>query len=85
MEKTLETMVKECIIDRLDLQMDPEEIMDDAPLFGEGLGLDSLDSLELVIAIGKNFNVQINDDEYDVLTSVKSICEFIRSKNLETV
>jgi len=68
MEKTLETMVKECIIDRLDLQMDPEEIMDDAPLFGEGLGLDSLDSLELVIAIGKNFNVQINDDEYDVLT-----------------
>ncbi|MCM3440399.1 phosphopantetheine-binding protein [Metabacillus halosaccharovorans] len=85
MDKTLETKVKECIIDRLDLQMSAEEILDDAPLFGEGLGLDSLDSLELVIAIGKNFDVEINDDEYHVLSTVESICEFIREKTLERI
>lgn len=85
MEKTLEMQVKECIIERLDLQVTPEEIKDDEPLYGDGLGLDSLDSLELVIAIGKNFHVEINDDEYDVLSSVTSICSFIREKALEKV
>lgn len=79
-EKTLELQVKECIIERLDLDVLPEEITDNEPLFGEGLGLDSLDSLELIIAIGKEFDVTIGDEEYEVLDTVDTICEFIRFK-----
>lgn len=80
LERTLELKVKECIIDRLDLEVTPEDITDSEPLFGEGLGLDSLDSLELVIAIGKEFDVTIGDDEFEVLNTIDTICEFIRSK-----
>lgn len=84
-EKTLEYRVKECIINRLDLEVTPEEIVDSEPLFGDGLGLDSLDSLELVIAIGKEFDVTIGDDEYEVLNTIETICEFIREKNSQLI
>jgi acyl carrier protein len=82
MEKTydLENRVKDCIIDRLDLQMAPEQINNDEPLFSSGLGLDSLDSLEVVIALGKQFNVHVKDEDFGVLTSINTICDFIRSQ-----
>ena len=47
--------LKEKIIEALNLEeMTPEEIEDDAPLFGEGLGLDSIDALELIVLLEKN-------------------------------
>ncbi|MBL0387461.1 acyl carrier protein [Tumebacillus sp. ITR2] len=80
---TLETQVKECIIARLDLDVTADEIENAAPLFGEGLGLDSIDALELVIAIGKQFEVTIGDDDMDIFQSVDRICEFIRANRSE--
>lgn len=79
----LKQKIKALIITRLDLEgMTPEEIDSDAPLFGEGLGLDSIDSLELVLGIEKEFGVKIQDEELgkQVLSSVSSIAEFVASK-----
>lgn len=47
----LRRRIKQVIVERLKLEMDPEEIGDDVPLFGEGLGLDSIDALELVLGV----------------------------------
>lgn len=54
--------VKQMIIDALRIEgMSPDEIEDDAPLFGEGLGLDSIDALQLVVALEKEFGVVVPD------------------------
>lgn len=56
----LKTTLKSLIIDTLDLEdISPEDIVDSEPLFGEGLGLDSIDALELGLAIKKTFDVKI--------------------------
>ncbi|MBW1973532.1 MAG: acyl carrier protein [Deltaproteobacteria bacterium] len=73
--------VKQLIINRLKLEdITPEEIEDDAPLFGEGLGLDSIDALELVVALEQNYNVSIPDAEVGrkVFRSVKTIAQYIK-------
>lgn len=56
--------VKRLIVTELDLRgRTPESIGDDEPLFGEGLGLDSLDALQLAVAVEERFGVTIPDDE----------------------
>jgi acyl carrier protein len=75
--------LKKIIIKDLFLEdITPEEIDDDAPLFGEGLGLDSLDAVELVVIIQKNFNVEIKDmDEGRIaFQSINSLASFIREQ-----
>ena len=59
-----------------------EEIDSNAPLFKKGLGLDSIDALELVVAIEKIFNVIIEDEEVGkkAFASVKALAKFIRKK-----
>jgi len=60
-----------------------EDIDTDAPLFGpEGLGLDSIDALELILIIEKNFRIKITeaDDGKSILRSVKTMAEFIEKK-----
>ncbi|HJW09288.1 MAG TPA: phosphopantetheine-binding protein [Holophagaceae bacterium] len=69
----LKPRVKEMIIQRLKLEgMSPEQIDDQAPLFGEGLGLDSIDALELVLGIEQVFGVKI-EDEAAGLQAFKSV------------
>ena len=54
--------LKQQIIEALNLQgMAPEEINDKAPLFGEGLGLDSIDSLELMVLLERTYGIKIED------------------------
>ena len=78
----LRARIKQVIVERLKLEMSPEEIGDDAPLFGEGLGLDSIDALELVLGVEQAFGVKIEDEEVgaQALGSVASLSRFVAAK-----
>lgn len=78
----LKTTLKEQIIESLNLEgMKPEDIDDNAPLFGEGLGLDSIDSLELMVLLERNYGIKIEDarEGRKVLTSVQSMADYIQT------
>ncbi len=80
MSEELIQQVKKLIIDSLRIDgMAPEEIETDAPLFGEGLGLDSIDALQLVVAMEKEFGVVVPDAATGtkVFQSVRSMAEYI--------
>ena len=74
--------VKELIVRRLKLEIDPASIQDDAPLFGEGLGLDSIDALELVLGLEQEFGINVEDEEVGVkaFSSVNALVDFIEQK-----
>jgi len=79
-EVALALKLKRLIVESLHLEgLTPESIADDTPLFGQGLGLDSVDALELVVALEKEFQVQIQIDEIDkgVFASVAHLAEFV--------
>lgn len=73
--------IKEMIIDTLKLEeITADDIADDAPLFKEGLGLDSIDALELVVAIEKHFDIIIEDEDVgkEAFGSVNILSRFIQ-------
>ncbi len=75
--------LKKNIIDSLKLQdITPEQIDNDAPLFGGGLGLDSIDALELVVMLEKNYGIVIKDIEEGrpAFQSVRTLAAFIESR-----
>jgi acyl carrier protein len=75
--------LKRQIVEQLNLQhVKPEEIGDDQPLFVEGLGLDSIDALELIVLLQQRYNIKLNNAEEGpkVFLSVKTMAEFIRSQ-----
>lgn len=77
----LKQRVKEMIIQRLKLEgLSPADIEDGAPLFGDGLGLDSIDALELVLGIEQSFGVRIEDEAagLQAFRSVEALAAFIR-------
>ena len=76
----LKRKLKELLIERLKFEdMTPEDIGDDEPLFAGGLGLDSIDVLELVLELERSFGVSITDEQTGtkVLRSVDAIADFI--------
>jgi len=79
----LKDRIKRLIVERLKLETDPSEIGDADPLFGEGLGLDSIDALELVLGLEQEFGVKIEDEEVggEALASVDALADFIREKS----
>jgi acyl carrier protein len=79
----LKRRIKEIMVENLMLQVTADEITDDKPLFGpEGLGLDSVDALQLVVALDKNFGLKIPNPEAakQILQSVNSIAAAVQSK-----
>ena len=72
----LKTQIKHLLVENLMLQTSAEEIADDLPLFGpDSLGLDSVDALQIVVALDKNYGLKIPDPEAakKVLQSVNTI------------
>lgn len=82
MSDGLESRIKRLIVDALMLEdVAPEDIETDAPLFVEGLGLDSIDALELALAIHKEFGVRTSPDDErnrEYFHSVASLAKFVR-------
>ena len=78
----LKQEVKQALVRSLRLPSPPEEIGDSMPLFGEGLGLDSIDVLELVLELERSFGVSITDEQTGnkVLRSVDAIAVFITAE-----
>ena len=79
--ETLASQVKSAIVRCLRMPITPEEIPDDMPLFDKGLGLDSIDALEIVLELQRSFGVEISDEQVGqrVLRNVRTIVEFIGS------
>lgn len=76
--------IKKLIVSRLNLSIEPEAIGDDTLLFEAeedgGIGLDSVDALELAVAINTTFDVTIKDDDMSIFNSVDSINEFVEQQ-----
>ena len=72
--------LKSKIIEQLNLQdLTPADIGDDQPLFVDGLGLDSIDALELIVMLQQQYGIKINnpDDGPKIFKSVRTIAEFV--------
>jgi acyl carrier protein len=68
------------LIEQLSLEeITPEEITDDMPLFGEGLGLDSLDAVEIIVLLQRNFGVEVKDAQESraIFLNVNTLAEYI--------
>lgn len=79
--ETRKTKIKELIIEKLNLKTSPNEIADDAVLFSNkedgGVGLDSVDALEIAVGIMNEFEVEISDEDMHIFESVNTIDAFI--------
>lgn len=72
--------LKKQIIEALNLEeMTPDDIDTDAPLFGSGLGLDSIDALELIVLLEKNYGIRLANvaEGKEIFKSIRSIAEYV--------
>ncbi len=75
--------VAEIIVAALNLEMAPAEIEPDAPLFGDGLGLDSIDILEVALVVSKRYGFQLkadNEDNVKIFTSLRTLAAHIAAQ-----
>lgn len=75
--------IKEELVERLDLEFTPEDIDDDTFLFGGGLQLDSIDSMEIIIGIQSRFDVMIPEDDMSALRTINTLADFVESEQSE--
>lgn len=76
----LQREVAELMIECLNLEVAADDITPDAPLFGEGLGLDSIDVLEVALVISKRYGLQLradNADNQQIFSSLRNLCDHI--------
>jgi len=77
---TTEYEVARLLIETLQLERSPEEINPDAPLFGDGLGLDSIDALEIALALSRSYGFEIKSEEaraQQVFLSLRNLTQYI--------
>jgi acyl carrier protein len=80
--------LKEQVIERLNLKdLKPTDIGDDQPLFVEGLGLDSIDALELIVLLQQEYNIKLSnaEDGPTVFQSIRTIASYITENSTEKV
>ena len=85
-QPALEQEVAGLIVEALNLEMAPSGIAPDAPLFGEGLGLDSIDILEVALVVSKKYGFQLRSDDNNntrIFQSLRSLCQHIALNRLK--
>ena len=78
--ENLKQQLKEQIIDALNLEeLTADDIADDAPLFGEGLGLDSIDALELIVLLERNYGIKLTNpaEGKAIFQSINTISDYV--------
>ena len=79
----LQREVAELMIECLNLEVTAEQIVPDAPLYGEGLGLDSIDVLEVALEVSKRYGLQLRTDSADnvhIFRSLRSLSDYIAAQ-----
>jgi acyl carrier protein len=82
----LKTKLKELLIERLKFEdMTPDDIKDDDPLFAGGLGLDSIDALEIVVMLETEFGIKVKNESAarDHFRSISSLAQFVEERLAE--
>ncbi len=78
--ETTEIEVAQLLVDALQLERSPQEIISDAPLFGDGLGLDSIDALEIALALSRTYGFELKSEEgraQQVFASLRNLTRYI--------
>lgn len=81
--KGLKAKLKTELIKQLNLEdLEPGDIEDNAPLFGEGLGLDSIDALEIIVLLEREYDIKIEDprEGKEIMYSIDSLAQFIEGR-----
>lgn len=78
--KEVVSRLKEMIVEQLSLDIEPEFISDDQPLFGRGLELDSIDALELAIGIYNTYDITLSDGDTAIFSSVNTMADCVLVK-----
>jgi acyl carrier protein len=79
----LEREVAKLIVEALNLEVEPQSIEADSDLYGDGLGLDSIDILEIALVVSKQYGIQMkteSDDNFQIFKSLRSLCSYIAEK-----
>ena len=76
----LQREVAELMVEALNLEVSADQITPDAPLYGEGLGLDSIDVLEVALVVSKRYGLQLRADNADnqhIFSSLRTLADYI--------
>lgn len=85
-DAALLTEVAELIVSALNLEIAASEIEADAPLYGEGLGLDSIDILEVALVVSKRFGFSLradNEDNLKIFSSLRSLSDYVAANRVQ--
>jgi acyl carrier protein len=80
---SLQREVAELIVQALNLDVAPDQINPDDPLYGDGLGLDSIDVLEVALVVSKRYGLQLraeSDDNHRIFSSLRSLTQYISAQ-----